>query len=420
MLQTQHVSSPRRPRLLAAAIAALLLTGVIAWGSLSRPADPAGSVADETSRPSDPGPLPLQTEAETASEAAAAAAEMLESLTTVVPLAPLNPPTAPPTTEPPMPTLEAPFGSPDNAYVVLIGGPSMTISLDLITGEMRSGPEELVNLLLVVDDFVIWRIASTEILGFSPLDDLSDLAYLDGTSHSTVVAAGVRPGTVLWVDGSDGTGTTVTVVSLETNEVIAEVTLNTWIGWGRLADEAEFVSPASGGVYRWSPAGYQRVLDNGAVAAQGQGLLLLVVCDEQLQCHDEWYDTADMEVRDLVTTPEGSSLIGGRVFGSGWISITSSDDRSGRSDLFNVRTGARVADVSELRAEHPVDVTADGTIAVGALGDNLQLIDLITGERALVTLPASLGMPELESVFVVPKSALGPSLEQFGLIQPAD
>lgn len=411
MPQREHISNASPRRLLVAVSASFLLIGLIAWGALSRPAAPAGDVADEPPRGS---------EGELDRRAEAAAAELRESLSTSAPLAPLNPPTAPTTSSGRGAHFEAPFGSPDNAYVALIGGPSGTIALDLVTGEMRVLPAGLDVPVVVVDDFVVWRRESTGLLRFSPLDDLGDVQRLHGATLATEVAVGARPNTVVWVDGFGGTSVTVKAASLETNEVVAETELNGWIGWVRLAEQAEFVSPASGGVYRWSPAGFQQVLADGAVAAQGQGLLMVVKCDELLRCRHQWYDTADMQVRDLATPPQGSSLLSGQVLAGGWISISSPDNRNGRSDLLEVRSGQLVSDVGRFGALHPVDITHDGAVAVGALGGDVQLIDLMTGDRALVELPASLGMTELQSVFVVPKIALGRSLEQFRLLEPAD
>lgn len=413
MLQTQYVSSARRPRLLVAATAALLLTSVIAWGVLSRPADPAGDGADETTGPSGPEPPPLQTGAETESAAAAAAAaEMLESLTTVVPLAPLNPPTAPPTTEPPMPSFEAPFGSPDNAYVVLIGGPSRTIALDLLTGEMSLGPGGVDNPVLILDDYAVWRTDSTGLLGFSPLNDLGDVQPLDGLTSSSSVAAGMGSNTLTWIEADSATTVTVKEMSLDVDRITAETTIEGWLGSMQLDSGVEFISPAAGGVYRRSLTGYELVLADGAVVAHGQGLLLVIHCDERLRCEHAWYDTTNLQAQDLATPNEDQSLTGGRVLGSGWISVASRRGGSGTSDLLAIRTGVLVPDVAHLWSEHPVDVSSDDSVAVGALDDAVQLIDLMTGDRAVVTLPASLEMSPIHSVFLVPAGALGGSLDE--------
>ncbi len=344
---------------------------------------------------------------------------MLESLTTVVPLAPLNPPTAPPTTEPPGPRFETPFGATSSPYVALIGGPSKTIALDLVTGEMRVGPSGVVNPVLIVDDYAVWRNEAAGFLGFSPLVDLVDVQPLNGVASSAGVAAGVRSNTLTWVEAGSGTRVTVREMSLDANEITAEMTIDGWLGSMHLDGGVEFISPSAGGVYRRSSTGYELVLADAAVLAQGHGLLLVTQCDERLRCDHDWYDTTKMEAQGLATPAEGQSLLSGRVLGPGWISVASPQNRSGMSDLLAVRTGQLVSDVGHLWSEHPVDVSSDGSVAVGALDGAVQLIDLMTGDRAVVTFRASLGMSPIHSVFLVPESALGDSLDEFARIGSA-
>lgn len=324
-------------------------------------------------------------------------------------ISPLPPPGIPPTT---MPTQLDPAGfSRPTGYDLVMGGGSPLLRLGLDSGTIERY-EERATPLAVTGEYLLIESDGWMTV---PLDDLGAEPF-DLAPPGREVYPGISATTGhLWLLPSSGSSALAQRVDpgsgavLEEREISSESSGHIPGPYSSVSGSPDYMSPLTGGVYRFGDDGYKRVLD-GRILVRGVRLALIETCDDRLRCSEAWFDL-DTELRvDHPTPPDADGYRG--ILGSDrW--LVQAHGPNWEYELIEIGTG-RIVDQMSGRRE-PLSISPDGRLAAVNDGDSLVVVDLDTGER--VEFPRALlnGFDWPPPLFVPSASGVKPvSIEQNG------